>query len=161
MFVIDLENDYYIVQFSKEEDYMFALQEGPCIILDHYLVVQRWRSEFDPCTDNFSKVAVWISIKSLPVEYVNPTCLWRLGNVVGRSLKVDIYTLNLIGEQLRVERGRFARVCIEIDLRKSLLAKVRCGRKMYVVEYEGLGLICFGCGRYGHRKDECSLGKKP
>ncbi|OMO77876.1 Zinc knuckle CX2CX4HX4C [Corchorus capsularis] len=25
------------------------------------------------------------------------------------------------------------------------------------VEYEGLHLICFGCGQFGHRKDACSL----
>ena len=36
-----LNNGYYIVSFSSKEDRDFALQEGPWMIGDHYLLVQR------------------------------------------------------------------------------------------------------------------------
>lgn len=155
MSVLDLEDDYFIVQFSQLDDYLYALHEGPWLVADHYLVIQRWRPEFDPSEDAFNKVAVWVRVPKLSVEYVNPKCIWRLGNVIGKTLKIDVNTLNTNNGLARVERGRFARICVEIDLRKKLRSKVRCGRRIYGVEYEGLGMICFGCGRYGHRKEAC------
>ena len=46
--VLDLTNDFYLVRFAEEEDYNFALFEGPWMIADHYLLVQRWRPLFKP-----------------------------------------------------------------------------------------------------------------
>lgn len=71
-------------------------------------------------------------------------------------LKVDMNTIeNLEDDIARVQRGRFARVCVEIDLQKKLVPRVICQAALFNIEYEGLGLICFGCGRYGHRKEVC------
>jgi hypothetical protein len=38
---------------------------------------------------------------------------------------------------------------------KPLLAKFRIGRRIHRIEYEGLHTICFSCGKYGHRMEEC------
>lgn len=40
--IIDLSDDYFLLHFQNEEDYKFALFEGPWKIQDHYLIVQRW-----------------------------------------------------------------------------------------------------------------------
>lgn len=40
--VIDISEEYFLVHFNQEEDYKFALFEGPWMIQDHYIVVQRW-----------------------------------------------------------------------------------------------------------------------
>lgn len=61
------------------------------------------------------------------------------------------------GEFLMMERAKFARVCVEVDLRKILVSKFKLNGRIYNVEYEGLHLVCFGCGCYGHKKDECPL----
>ncbi|KAJ1378290.1 Zinc finger, CCHC-type [Sesbania bispinosa] len=58
-------------------------------------------------------------------------------------------------EEQTVVRGKFARLCIEVDLRKCLVAKFQLNNQVYAVEYEGLHLVCFACGLYGHRKDSC------
>ncbi|KAL7177603.1 hypothetical protein ACSBR2_030877 [Camellia fascicularis] len=52
-------------------------------------------------------------------------------------------------------RGKYARVCVEMDLRKPLISYLTIGRYHYVVEYEHLNLLCFACGRVGHRKEKC------
>ncbi|KAF7822242.1 ribonuclease H [Senna tora] len=56
--------------------------------------------------------------------------------------------------------GKFARICVEINLKKQLVPQVEVRGRSYAVEYEGLHLICFHCGRYGHSKDLCLLKKE-
>ncbi|KAF7802078.1 Retrovirus-related Pol polyprotein LINE-1 [Senna tora] len=60
----------------------------------------------------------------------------------------------------RVERAKFVGVCAEIDIRMRLIAKVRVGRRIFGVEYEGMNMICFDCGRYGHKREDCPLLKE-
>ncbi|XP_040375439.1 uncharacterized protein LOC112202328 isoform X2 [Rosa chinensis] len=52
-------------------------------------------------------------------------------------------------------RGKFARVYIEIDLSKPLRLFVEVEGVVYGVVYEGISMICFECGCYGHVKDKC------
>ncbi|KAF7844567.1 ribonuclease H [Senna tora] len=49
---------------------------------------------------------------------------------------VDTNTLSLGQDEYGVERGRFARICVEIDLRLKLLSRVKVGRRTYSIEYE-------------------------
>lgn len=44
---------------------------------------------------------------------------------------------------------------MEVDLSKALLPVVRVRTTWYKVEYEGLPLICFECGKFGHRLEQC------
>lgn len=53
------------------------------------------------------------------------------------------------------ERGQYVRLCIEINMRKSLISKVKVRKIVYKVEYEGLNIICFNCGTYGHFEEDC------
>lgn len=71
-----------------------------------------------------------------------------LGDLVGKMVKGDPIIVE-------VYRGRYTRVCVEIDLSKPLLPFVTVLEEPQLVEYEGLHLICFRCGRYGHRGKEC------
>lgn len=88
------------------------------------------------------------------------TFLWKMGNKVGKTLKVNAHTIkkdNSGGELNTIERGRFARISVEINLEKKLIPRIKIRNRIYMIEYEGLNLICFKCGKYGHHKDNCSL----
>ncbi|XP_061356962.1 uncharacterized protein LOC133301348 [Gastrolobium bilobum] len=154
---IDLDNGFLFLRFQEDGDYRHVLEEGPWIVNDHCVVVQRWRPFFDPYDESVTKLAVWISVPGLPIQLYKLRTLWRIGNFFGRTLKVDRNSLRKsdLGEDLITERARFARICVEVDLRKSFLSKFVVGSKVYPVGYEGLHLICFKCGMYGHRKDQC------
>ena len=46
----------------------------------------------------------------------------------------------------------------KVDLTKLLLSKFQLRR--WRITYEGLHLICFQCGHYGHKKETCPCGEQ-
>ena len=58
-------------------------------------------------------------------------------------------------------RGRFARICIQVDVDKPLVTAVLIGKFEQAVCYEGLQRLCFSCGRIGHRKESCPYTIRP
>ncbi|KAI9116647.1 hypothetical protein K1719_012305 [Acacia pycnantha] len=151
--VTPLNNGYFLVSFSSTGDRDYALQEGPWMIADHYLLVQRWRPNFNPWNaDSQKRVAVWVCIPDLPHELYNVESIRRIGNMIGRTLKIDRTTAFS-------EKGGFARMCVEVDLQKPLLPGFCHFGDERRFEYEGLHLVCFSCGKYGHRMEQCTNGK--
>ncbi|XP_057747402.1 uncharacterized protein LOC130966604 [Arachis stenosperma] len=146
--VLDMDRDYFLVHFSEEEDYSHALTGGPWMIAGHYLIVQRWRSFFLSTENVVKKIAAWIRIPNLPIELYNHRFLSRVGSAIGTMLKIDRTTSIH-------SRGKFARICVEIDLSKKLVPRISVLETTLNIEYEGLHLICFSCGRYGHRAEHC------
>lgn len=57
---------------------------------------------------------------------------------------------------MAASRGRFARICVEIDLHRPLNPKIQVLGHMQVMEYEGLHLVWFSCGQYGHKAQDCA-----
>ncbi|XP_031131901.1 uncharacterized protein LOC116033288 [Ipomoea triloba] len=119
-----------------------------------YLIVKQWVPNFDPMTDTTKKVLVWVRFPNLSVEYYNLLTLRKIGNKLGRTVQVD-HTTSL------VSRGKFARVCVEIDLTKPLISRFTLEEKVWQVAYEGMHLVCFTCGLYGHRREACSVTPIP
>jgi len=60
-----------------------------------------------------------------------------------------------------VDRGGFARVCVEIELNKPVLVgSVWIKYHWFNVEYKELHIIYGKCRCYGHHGKECKLVKK-
>lgn len=150
--LIDLENSYFIVRFKSEEDRDFALTGGPWIIAGKYLVVQQWHLDFDAKTTKIRLMAVWIRISGLPMQYMDENALTVARDFPGKTYKVDVNSAIQV-------RGRYARLCVKVDLDKPLRTFLRFGQKVCKLEYEGLDQIYFSCRRFGHRKDFCKSGE--
>ncbi|XP_052113885.1 uncharacterized protein LOC127744992 [Arachis duranensis] len=150
--VIDLGNDFFLVKFFSHEDLDFALTEGPWKILDHYLSIRFWTPNFNPEKDVIDRIAAWVRLPGLAIEYYEETMLSKIGNVIGRTLKVDTNTADK-------RRGKFARLCVELNLAEPLVGQYSINGVKYKVEYEGLHLICFDCGKVGHDKTSCPRNK--
>lgn len=84
----------------------------------------------------------------MPIEYYDPIILSTIGNRIGKTIKVDKTTS-------QVEMGKYARICVELELSKPLLTMFTIKEKMYKIEYEGLHLLCLSYGRFGHYKEGC------
>ncbi|XP_019178319.1 PREDICTED: uncharacterized protein LOC109173535 [Ipomoea nil] len=150
--IVAIDNDYFLVKFGSKDDLDFAKFEGPWMILDHYLIVKEWEPNFDPMTDKTEKVLVWVRFPCLPIEYYSGIFLWKVGDKIGCPFRVDHATSQASG-------GRFARICVEIDITKPLLSMFTLEGKRRFIAYEGLHLVCFGCGKYGHAQDSCPATK--
>ena len=145
---IDLENNYFLVRFRSATDVVDALTKGPWIIMGHYLTVQPWTSSFDFNTTDMEQVNVWIRLLGLAVHLYNRKVLQQLGELVGTVIRIDSNTSTSV-------RGRFARIVVHFSLAKPLISQFVLDGKVQKVEYEGLPVICFTCGRYGHSSSSC------
>ncbi|GAU49878.1 hypothetical protein TSUD_408170 [Trifolium subterraneum] len=132
-----------------------VINGGPWIIYDHILAVSQWTPTFNAVTARIDKTMVWIRIPSLNLVYYDESLLWALASMVGTPIKVDLHTL-------KVARGRFARMCVEIDLTKPVVGRVGINGDWYHVQYEGLHIIWKknNSGENNGDKTDTGIGEK-
>ncbi|KDO36830.1 hypothetical protein CISIN_1g043843mg, partial [Citrus sinensis] len=66
----------------------------------------------------------------------------------GEVIKIDYNTKNS-------KRGKFARLAVRVYLEKPLVSQIKVNWQIHLVEYEGLPMICFSFGKYGHVTEDC------
>ncbi|XP_030924751.1 uncharacterized protein LOC115951739 [Quercus lobata] len=145
---VDLGKEFFLVRFSVREDCEAVLRNGPWFIGENFLSIRPWEPNFNPAEANISSVAIWVRLNELPIEYYHVEALQLIGNVIGKVLRIDTNTAN-------ESRGRFARLCIQVDVGKPLTTALLIGGKEQPVCYEGIQRLCFSCGRIGHRRENC------
>lgn len=106
------------------------------------------KPNFSPSQDKISSTLVWLRFLDVPIELFQEDFLIYMGNLLGRTVKVDPTTLS-------TSRGKFARVCIEINFRKPLVPLISVMGHVQAVEYVVLHSICLSCSEYGHRDAMC------
>lgn len=102
----------------------------------NYLHVQRWQPNFIADDAVITHLLVWVRFPKLSVEYYSIDWLHRAGNKLGKTLKVDMATI-------ASSRGKYARVCVEIVLRKPLLTGYSFKGQQWGIQYKGLHVIYF------------------
>ncbi|XP_030941565.1 uncharacterized protein LOC115966474 [Quercus lobata] len=145
---VDLEKDFFLVRFSLKADYENVLRDGPWFVGGHYLSIRNWEPNFKPSTTCVSSVAVWVRLPKLPIEYYEPSVLRDIGEAIGPVLRIDAHTATK-------SKGRFARICIQINFDKPLIKLIKIGGIEQPVQYEGLNSLCFSCERAGHKLESC------
>ena len=148
MDVVDLTHGFFLVRFFSKEDLNSILRRGPWFLGDHFLSLRPWEPFFKPSSANISLVAVWVRLYELPIELYEAELLREIGNSIGKVLRIDTHTA-------MEARGKYARLCIQIDINKPLIDTILIGRFEQAVIYEGIQKLCFSCGRLGHLKEAC------
>jgi hypothetical protein len=115
--LMDVGHGFFMVKFNQEMDRMKVMNGGPWMILDHYLTVRTWSPSFVSTTAKIDWTLVWARIPDLNVVFYDEIFLLALASALGTPIKVDMNTVN-------VTRGKFARICIEVDLDKPVVGKV-------------------------------------
>ena len=70
-------------------------------------------------------------------------------NKLGKLLTIDAVTSAAI-------RGRYARLYVQFIIAYPLPKRVKIGAFWQDIVYENLLMLCFRCGRLGHREVTCS-----
>ncbi|CAN1805118.1 hypothetical protein LINPERHAP1_LOCUS24142 [Linum perenne] len=152
MQVVDLDKDCFLVKFGNDQDYFRALTGGPWMILEHYLIVQQWDPTFRVSDKLPAKMVVWVRFPHLPILFYHPQILTALGNLIGKTIRIDSPTQN-------ADRGKFARMAVEIDIDEPLAPVVELDGAWQKVEYENIPELCFSCGKIRHASDKgCPRG---
>lgn len=82
--------------------------------LESTLSIRPWKPDFRPDIANIASVAVWVRRPHLPIEYYHLEALKEIGQAIGTVLHIDTHTAS-------EARGRFARLCVQVDINKPLI----------------------------------------
>lgn len=145
---IDLTHGFFLVRFYSKEDMDNMVKNGPWFIGDHFLSLRAWEPFFKPSSANVSLAAVWVRLNELSIELYDLEVLQQIGESIRKVLRIDSHTTT-------EAKGKYVRLCIQIDLNKPLINTVIIGRFEQGVTYKGLQRLCFSCGRVGHKTKNC------
>ncbi|CAI0473757.1 unnamed protein product [Linum tenue] len=146
--ISDMNNGCFLVRFRSHKDYEGATMGGPWLLGDTYLTVHRWFKGFNPWKTEVTSTMVWAQLPELPIEFINKEAVMKIGEWLGKPVRVDRAT------ELGA-RGKYARVCIEVNLTQPLISKFKIEGVTYLVQYEGLDDLCTDCGTYGKKAGKC------
>ncbi|KAK9997652.1 hypothetical protein SO802_022338 [Lithocarpus litseifolius] len=118
---MDLGHGFFLTRLSLGEDYENVLRKGPWFIGDHFLSVRPWELGFKPALASVSSIAVWVRLNELPIEYYNAEALQLIGKAISNVLRVDTFAAS-------ETRGRFAKICVQVDVEKPLATTIMIGR---------------------------------
>ena len=154
---MDLGNEFFLTRFSMKEDLDAVLNRGPWFIGEHFLSIRLWEPFFKPKIANVSSIAIWARLHALLIELYEAKVLKQIREAIRKVLRVDTHTT-------MEARGKYARLCIQVDVDKPLINIVLIGKFEQAVVYEGINKLYFACGRVGHEKEICPhivQGAKP
>ncbi|KAL3637383.1 hypothetical protein CASFOL_018551 [Castilleja foliolosa] len=111
--VVTLLDARHVLLIAENQDDMIRAQTHPSHRINASLFrIFRWSRSYDFVKDN-TKVPVWVSLTRLPISYMNPTFLSKIGNLIGKYLRAD-------EETIKLKNGLRARICVEVDVSKDL-----------------------------------------
>ncbi|XP_009787638.2 uncharacterized protein [Nicotiana sylvestris] len=148
--LIDLGDDYYIIKFTKRENMEKAFTHGPWFINGHYLSITKWRPNFVANKEKLTVSVVWIRLPQLPTEFYDGKLLEKIGNAIGRLLKIDVCTSTTV-------RGHYARLCVELPLETLVQPYIYIGQHKQYIHCKGEKFLCKNCGRLGHIQTQCNF----
>ncbi|VFQ96192.1 unnamed protein product [Cuscuta campestris] len=121
------------------------------------MTVTKWSPNLRPEEDS-PIVPVWITIPNLPIHLHDQKALFCITPTLGKPLKVDNATLTFA-------RPKAARVCIEVDVSKTLHQRIHVKHVdedlFFQVLYEDPPSFCSSCHRLGHTPNSCKPEKLP
>lgn len=153
--VVEFAGGFFCFRFSgvPDDERLAILSASPWTLGGRLINLVPWKDNFLPLKERIHTAPVWLRLEGLPREYWSDRAIAKLVQSFGRLLKVDDFTSSL-------DLGKYARVCVELDLSMPLKSGVHvdhAGGSFYqTVSYENLPPFCVRCGFIGHSSARCS-----
>lgn len=144
--LIDLQNDHFLVRFLEMRNYDFVLNNGHWVLFRHYLTIQKWRPEFNQFENPIKRIAIWIRVPGLPIEYYEEHLLWKIGNAVVKILKFYMNTIKeeiFGGESLATVRGTLQESVWKLTYKSVKFQELRLERDLMRWNMKVLALYAF------------------
>ncbi|KAK5804156.1 hypothetical protein PVK06_031805 [Gossypium arboreum] len=108
--------------------------------------IRKWTPKFRASEAKVDKVAIWVQLIELPIEYYDSGILYKIGTSIGKLVKVDNYTLVM-------EKGKFARICVGLnyDKTKQSIGLPNAGKKVEKVQKEDTQNMGTVIGKFPNR----------
>ena len=149
---IELGHGWVLLKFATLADKEYVWYNRPWFVKGLNLVLSSWLPYFDPYSASVDRIDQWVRISRLPWEFWAESTLVHLLKPIGDVIRVDHNTL------LR-KKGRFARVCVNIDVSKPLPGTLSIPTPKALlripITYEGLHEVCALCGGGDHLLELC------
>ena len=115
-----------------------------------------WHMDFDPLTESFNKVPIWVWLLNLLMDLWLDFVLETVGDAIGNFLFVDSATSDVL-------HSTCAQILVETDVSKDLLEKICLdstrGSWTQMLDYEGIPFRYRKCHMTGHLAARCSTVK--
>ncbi|KAL4569291.1 hypothetical protein LXL04_024927 [Taraxacum kok-saghyz] len=159
------DEGFYFFRFSENQGMENVMDNGPWLINNVPLFVQRWKPGLVLSKPEMTMVPVWVKIFNVPLEYWNEEGIAHITNEIGRPIMMDRVTQKMCENHWG--RPGFMRILIEMSAESEWLKNVNIisrdletGEKkssMCRIEYAWIPSRCSNCKVYGHDDRRCAI----
>ncbi|XP_044507210.1 uncharacterized protein LOC123226746 [Mangifera indica] len=148
----------FILKFQDMDGVSRAVEVGQITIGGQPFIVRKWTTNLPMMINDVKKVAIWVRLYGIPLEFWSPKGLSYIASAIGNPLYMDAVTEG--GTRLE-----FARICIEIkvdaECPETINLTLPNGENLVInVEYSWKPLKCNGCQCFGHSTANCHFAPK-
>ncbi|GJT01521.1 zinc knuckle CX2CX4HX4C containing protein [Tanacetum coccineum] len=159
--IIMNEGGLYFFKFKTEEGLQNVIENGPWLVDQKPLFVQRWVAGI--CLEKLepSRIPLWVKIFNVPLEAWNKEGISRIASRIGTPIIMDKVTTSVF--ERGYGRASFARVLIKVNAAEGIVDNVeiwykKLNRTMKLrVEYAWQPPICSHCCVFGHSFKGCNF----
>lgn len=76
--LMDIGNCFFMIKFDTKEDRLKVIQEGPCMMFDHYLTIQLWLPNSTSLLAKIDRTMAWIRFPGLNLLFYDESILLAL-----------------------------------------------------------------------------------
>ncbi|XP_026396222.1 uncharacterized protein LOC113290847 [Papaver somniferum] len=149
--LIPLGKGFFIIKLDNEDD-RNMIWKGHWIVESQDSKLRAWEPNFNPENQKITSAFVWVMFPGLSIEYWKEDIILKMGNKVGRDIRVDETTL-------KRESGFYASVLVEVDITKPNPSKIniesKYGKFEQSIQIPKLPKFCIHCSVIGHHVAEC------
>ncbi|GJU72077.1 hypothetical protein Tco_1263482 [Tanacetum coccineum] len=136
--VMKVDDGFFFFKFASINDVEQVLEQGPWLIRNTPLILQKWKPNISLTKDKVTKVPVWVKMHRVPTVAYSEDGLSLIGSQIGKPIMLDAFTSAMCVDPWG--RIGFARALIEERIR---------------VEYEWKPPLCLDCHIFGHNASLC------